>query len=817
MFWGSIENSGEAGSGKFETRKILVRQLCHLSRSTKKKSRVHSGAQKTENILEAFGGAQLALGRPSTRICKYSEYQFDKDGKMIGVKVITHLLERSRIVALNTDERNFNVLYYLLASASSEEIVDWHLGDLSSFSYLNKSKTFKTVTSEDGTKAAELKDNMKSLGIGRRQQSQIFQTLAALLHLGNMEFVDDPTKPQEPCTIKNKNLLDLVAGLLGVTSDNLEQTLTYKTKLIRKELCTVFLDAAGSNEQRNSLAKTLYFVVFNWIIEHINERLCKDDDSATFIGMLEMADPTRGKAHYFEQFLTNYANDRLHGFLNSAIFDYPQNELTTDGLDVSRGNPQNPSLILDLFDSSSSGILNLLAQESSKPSVRKPDANWIERILESNGKNSLFIFNKKANFSIKHYEGLVEYDAKGFVEANRDDISPDFVTLMTGSGESMPSSNAFIRGLFSKSIIQTESNSKKGEMGAMVAASSRLLRKPSTKKAVSQPSTAEKKRISNTLAAKLTENLEDLFGTLMDTVPWVVYCIRPNDEFTPGKFDPKVVKSQLKNLDILELAKAKYIEYPTNYSFEEFERKYFSILATMNLDDSRLPRQKCEAFLTLSQWPIRDCELGKQKIHLSEPAWNVLDDCLRGIELQNPSNLSTIGLAAPRVSTDRQSERSLQADSSSTLFLGALQGDGKRRLGGSEDAESYYDDNESHYDSEYGGGGGGGDRRFSYNSSMNTKDIEMKKLGASGLTMDTVVTPDYIIEEEKSTSSARRKWVCCTWLLTWWIPSFCLSCNGMKRKDIQMAWREKVIYHSSSDLFIFVFNSYDTFPYHKYH
>lgn len=46
---------------------------------------------------------------------------------------------------------------------------------------------------------------------------------------------------------------------------------------------------------------------------------------------------------------------------------------------------------------------------------------------------------------------------------------------------------------------------------------------------------------------------------------------------------------------------------------------------------------------------------------------------------------------------------------------------------------------------------------------------------------------------KKPTTTARKRWKCCTWMLTWYIPPFCLSlCGGMKRKDVQMAWREKV-------------------------
>lgn len=48
--------------------------------------------------------------------------------------------------------------------------------------------------------------------------------------------------------------------------------------------------------------------------------------------------------------------------------------------------------------------------------------------------------------------------------------------------------------------------------------------------------------------------------------------------------------------------------------------------------------------------------------------------------------------------------------------------------------------------------------------------------------------------EEVKSSSNRRKWVALTWLFTWWIPSVFLSkCGGMKRPDVRMAWREKLL------------------------
>ncbi|KAJ2764105.1 hypothetical protein IWQ57_005302, partial [Coemansia nantahalensis] len=48
-------------------------------------------------------------------------------------------------------------------------------------------------------------------------------------------------------------------------------------------------------------------------------------------------------------------------------------------------------------------------------------------------------------------------------------------------------------------------------------------------------------------------------------------------------------------------------------------------------------------------------------------------------------------------------------------------------------------------------------------------------------------------DESKKMSRARRNWLVLVWLLTWWVPSPCLSwCGRLRRKDQRIAWREKV-------------------------
>lgn len=50
---------------------------------------------------------------------------------------------------------------------------------------------------------------------------------------------------------------------------------------------------------------------------------------------------------------------------------------------------------------------------------------------------------------------------------------------------------------------------------------------------------------------------------------------------------------------------------------------------------------------------------------------------------------------------------------------------------------------------------------------------------------------DFVYKQYERPSCGRRSWVIATWILTWWVPSFMLKCCGMRRKDVQQAWREK--------------------------
>ncbi|KAI9004030.1 chitin synthase-domain-containing protein [Gaertneriomyces semiglobifer] len=68
-----------------------------------------------------------------------------------------------------------------------------------------------------------------------------------------------------------------------------------------------------------------------------------------------------------------------------------------------------------------------------------------------------------------------------------------------------------------------------------------------------------------------------------------------------------------------------------------------------------------------------------------------------------------------------------------------------------------------------------------------------KKKGWFSKKNKTAPSKDEKVKKSKvPLTRARRNWVCFTWAMTWWIPSWCLrKCGGMSAKEVQMAWREK--------------------------
>ncbi|KAF9920458.1 hypothetical protein FBU30_009711 [Linnemannia zychae] len=291
----TIIMSGVSGSGKSVGASHITAQLCRLATHTKKEARVASQLQQAQQILEAFGCAHTKDNKNASMFSKFLEIQ-------------------SRL-AIGQGGLNSGVAPGAGVPAPNSHIVPATAG----------------MGTDDTLGFDQLKSAMSACGFKPRQTQHIWRLLAAILHLGNVQFMDPVSASkhstvQEAAAIRNPDVLDLIADILGVPSDKLMTALTYKSKLIRRDLCTVVLNSQGAMAHRDSLARALYMALFGYLVEQINRTLCHAEP-ANFVAILDQAGLTENTSSSsihlanFEQFSVNFANELLHGYTGRRMLD----------------------------------------------------------------------------------------------------------------------------------------------------------------------------------------------------------------------------------------------------------------------------------------------------------------------------------------------------------------------------------------------------------------------------------------------------------------------------------------------------------------
>ncbi|RFU32898.1 hypothetical protein B7463_g3461, partial [Scytalidium lignicola] len=230
----------------------------------------------------------------------------------------------------------------------------------------------------------------------------------------------------------------------------------------------------------------------------------------------------------------------------------------------------------------------------------------------------------------------------------------------------------------------------------------------------------------------------------------------------------------------------KNLDFTADFDYDEFVQRY----ALLGCKDGK---DGIESWITERGWSNGEVVIGKERIWIRESAWWEAESMLDlkpinpftgpGSMMDQPAMDTGYSSANPNASGFFGQMNDLTPQGSRDQLLDAQMNPAARSqsaLG----ARSMMNQSRMASNGDYGLGLKGDEQKGQvfFNDEIGDFVNELDpEVGHKNMTTQTV-------------SKGRRVWVAVVWALTFWIPSFALRYVGrMKRPDVRMAWREKVV------------------------
>ncbi|KAL1969224.1 hypothetical protein VTN77DRAFT_478 [Rasamsonia byssochlamydoides] len=529
--------SGESGAGKTEAAKRLMQYIANVSGGS------DSSIQQTKDmvlatnpLLESFGNAKTLRNNNSSRFGKYLELEFNSNGEPIGAKITNYLLEKSRVVGQITNERNFHIFYQLTKAAPQNYRDNFGIQQPQSYLYTSRSKCFDVPGIDDTADFKDTLEAMRIIGLSQAEQDNIFRMLAAILWLGNIQFVEDD---HTNASITDQSVVDFVAYLLEVDPAQVNKALTQRIMETarggrRGSVYEVPLNTVQATAVRDALAKAIYFNLFDWIVERLNNSLTAKGAVTNSIGILDIYGFEIFEKNSFEQLCINYVNEKLQQIFIQLTLKAEQEEYAREQIKWTPISYFDNKVVCSLIeDKRPPGVFAALndACATAHADSAAADQTFVGR-LNFLSQNPNFE-NRQGQFIIKHYAGDVTYTVEGMTDKNKDQLLKDLLNLVDSS------SNNFLHTLFPNQVNQDD------------------------------------KRRPPTAGDKIKASANDLVATLMRCQPSYIRTIKPNENKSPKEYNEANVLHQIKYLGLQENVRIRRAGFAYRQTFDKFVERFY--------------------------------------------------------------------------------------------------------------------------------------------------------------------------------------------------------------------------------------------------
>ncbi|XP_040587740.1 unconventional myosin-VIIa [Mesocricetus auratus] len=574
--------SGESGAGKTESTKLILQFLAAISGQH---SWIEQQVLEATPILEAFGNAKTIRNDNSSRFGKYIDIHFNKRGAIEGAKIEQYLLEKSRVCRQAPDERNYHVFYCMLEGMNEEQKRKLGLGEAADYNYLAMGNCITCEGRVDSQEYANIRSAMKVLMFTDTENWEISKLLAAILHMGNLQYEARTFENLDACEVLFSPSLATAASLLEVNPPDLMSCLTSRTLITRGETVSTPLSREQALDVRDAFVKGIYGRLFVWIVDKINAAIYKPPsqevkNSRRSIGLLDIFGFENFTVNSFEQFCINFANEHLQQFFVRHVFKLEQEEYDLESINWLHIEFTDNQDALDMIANRPMNIISLIDEESKFP--KGTDATMLHKLNSQHRLNANYVPPKNSHetqFGINHFAGIVYYETQGFLEKNRDTLHGDIIQLVYSSR------NKFIKQIFQADVA----------MGA------------------------ETRKRSPTLSSQFKRSLELLMRTLSACQPFFVRCIKPNEFKKPMLFDRHLCVRQLRYSGMMETIRIRHAGYPIRYSFVEFVERYRVLLPGVKPAYKQGDlRGTCQRIAEAVLGTHDDWQIGKTKVFLKD-------------------------------------------------------------------------------------------------------------------------------------------------------------------------------------------------------